>query len=90
MLTWNQGVFSFIFLCCGLDDFNKENPGWLEEKFLECRPYFSRMPFRALYIVVKFQAPNYNTFRDMNYYLQIIFQSRQTESDAYEPTVQVA
>ncbi len=26
----------------------------------------------------------------MNYYLRIIFQSRQTESDAYETTVQVA
>ncbi len=40
-----------------------------------------------LYIVVKYQTPTYNTFWDMNYCLA--WQTdRQTESDAYEPTVQ--
>ena len=48
------------------------------------------------YIVVKYQVPVSNTFWDMNYYLRLLVQSRQTtdnrqtESDAYEPTVQVA
>ena len=52
----------------------------------------------VLYILVKFQFPNYNTFRDMNYFLQLFSMTfgpvrttdRQTESDAYEPTVQTA
>ena len=49
-----------------------------------------------LYIVPKIQPPNYNTFWDMNYFLRIIFSDfwsspdRQTESDAYEPTLQIA
>ena len=52
-------------------------------------------------IVCKFQAPNYDTFWDMNYFLQFLVQSnfgpvqttddrQQTESDAYEPIVQIA
>ncbi len=44
----------------------------------------------VLYIVVKFQPANSNTFRDMNYFLGFLVQSGQTESDAYEPTVQYA
>ena len=53
------------------------------------------------YIVVKFQIPNSNTCRDMNYFLpfrsSISVKSRQTtdyrqqtESNAYESTVQIA
>ncbi len=37
--------------------------------------------------MVKFQVPNSITFRDMNYYPVT---DGQTESDAYEPTVQYA
>ncbi len=39
--------------------------------FLECRWYFSRMRLYMFYtsIVVKFQAPTYNTFWDMNFFL---------------------
>ncbi len=44
--------------------------------------------------MAKFQIPTSNTFRDMNYFLLFLVQSgqmdRQTESDAYEPTVQFA
>ncbi len=98
ILTLNQGVFNSICLhmrhCCSLDFNQKKSACLLEEFFLECSWYFSRMSLFALYIVVRFQTTNYNTFRDMNYYVPIIFQSRQTdrqtESDAYEPIVQVA
>ncbi len=49
------------------------------------------MPQKMFYIVVKFHPPNYNTFWGMNYFLRLLVQSRrQTESDAYEPTVQIA
>ncbi len=58
--------------------------------FLECSSYFSIIHRIVLYIVVKFQPPNYNTFRNMNYFLGFLVQSGQTESDAYEPTVQNA
>ncbi len=64
--------------------------------FLECSSYFSRMHLSIPYIVVKFQTPNYNIFRDMNYFLVTFGQVQtpdnrhQTESDAYEPTVQSA
>ncbi len=37
-----------------------------------------------LYIVAKLQAPSFNTFRDMNFFLVT---DGGTESDAYEPTV---
>ncbi len=41
--------------------------------------------------MVKFQVPNPITFRDMNYYPVTDGRTdRQTESDAYEPTVQYA
>ncbi len=40
-----------------------------------------------LYIVVKFQAPSSNSFRDMNFFLGQVTPRRQTESDVYEPTV---
>ncbi len=45
--------------------------------------------------MAKFQPPNCNTFRDMNYFLRLLVQSgqttdRQTESDTYEPIVQFA
>ncbi len=50
-----------------------------------------------MYIVVKFQVPNPNTSCDMNYFPPFIFHHSwsspdygQTESDAYEPTVQLA
>ena len=59
--------------------------------FLECSWYFSRMHLYVLYIVMKFQAPSYNTFWDINFFLVwFLVQShtdRQTQSDAYEPTV---
>ncbi len=55
------------------------------------------------YILAKCQFPSSNTFWDMNYYLRLLVQSgrqtdnrlqttdnRQTESDTYEPTVQIA
>ena len=52
------------------------------------------MYLSAFYIVTKFQTSAYNTFRDMNYFLvtfgQVQTPDRQTESDAYEPTVQDA
>ena len=38
------------------------------------------------YIVVKFQTPSYNTFRDMIFFLGPVTH-RRTESDAYEPTM---
>ena len=41
--------------------------------------------------MVKFQPPNYDTFRDLNYFLRLLVKSRlQTESGAYEPTMQKA
>ncbi len=41
--------------------------------------------------MVKFQIHSYNIFRDMNYYPVTGRRTdRQTESDAYEPTVQYA
>ena len=48
--------------------------------------------------MVKFNTPKSNTFRDMNYFLVTFGKvqtpdrqtDRQTESDAYEPTVQIA
>ncbi len=63
--------------------------------FLECSQYFSRMHLKVFYNVVKFQIPSYNTFRVMNYFpVWFLVKSRQTdrqtESDAYEPTVRVA
>ncbi len=46
---------------------------------------------KILHIVVKFQAPSFYTFRDMNFFLVWIIvklhTDGQTESDAYEPTV---
>ena len=52
------------------------------------------MHLSVLYNVGKFQSPSSNTFQDMNYFLVIFgpVQStdRQTESDAYEPTMQSA
>ena len=39
----------------------------LEKFFSECSEYFSRMHLIVFYNVVKFQHPNCNTFRDMNY-----------------------
>ncbi len=42
------------------------------------------------YIVAKFCISSYYTFGDMNYFLLFAVQYRQTESDAYEPTVQLA
>ncbi len=54
-----------------------------------------------LYIVYKFQPPNYATFWNMNYFLWFLVQSifgpvqttddrQQTQRDAYEPIVQIA
>ena len=44
--------------------------------------------------MLKFQTPKSNIFRDMNYFLvtfgKVQTPDRQTESDAYEPTVQLA
>ncbi len=49
------------------------------------------MRLNTLHIVVKFQTPIYIDCRDMNYFLVWIFvKSRQTESDAFEPTMQTA
>ncbi len=46
------------------------------------------------YFVAKYQHPNYNICRDMNYFLvtfgKVQTPDRQTESDAYEPTMQIA
>ncbi len=73
--------------CCSLH-FNKTfHVDWLEF-FLQCSLYFSMMHLIVLYIVAKFQLPNSNTLRDMNYCLWFLVQSGlQTESGAYEPTV---
>ena len=46
-------------------------------------------PWKNHVIVITFQAPNYNIFWNMNYCLRFLVQSRQTESNAYEPTVQI-
>ncbi len=65
----------------------------MEEIFLECSSYFSWVHLKSLYIVVKFQTSTSNTFQDMNYCLVIfgpVQTDGQTESDAYEPTVQSA
>ncbi len=41
--------------------------------------------------MAKFRFASYYTFRDMNYFLRFFVKSgRQTESDTYEPTVQIA
>ncbi len=47
--------------------------------------------------VWKFNSPSSNTFRDMNYFLvwflvqsRLQTEYRQTDGDAYEPTVQIA
>ncbi len=40
------------------------------------------MHLRMLYIVVKFQPPNYNTFGDMNYFLRLFYEfSRRQTTD---------
>ncbi len=49
--------------------FKQKIPCWLEEIFLECSSYFSRMHPNILYIVVQFQIPTYNTFQEINYFL---------------------
>ncbi len=60
---------------------------WVGKMFLECSQYFSRVRHYTLFTVAKFQTPTYNTFQDMNFFSRILVQYRQTESDAYEPTV---
>ncbi len=68
---WDMNYYPVWFLV--------KSTRWLEKIFLECSHYFSRVHLTALYNVVKFQSPNYNTFWDMNYYpVWFLVKSRQT------------
>ena len=49
-------------------NFNK-NQHVNEKFFSEYSWHFSRMYFYMTYIVVKFQTPGYNAFRNMNFFL---------------------
>ncbi len=48
-----------------------ENPMLTGRNVLECSLYFWRMPLKLLYIELKFQPPNYNSFWDMIYFLRL-------------------
>ena len=85
ILSYNTSWVMNFFPVRFLDQFTC----WLEKMFLECNQYFSRMHLKVFYNVVQFQIPSYNTFRVMNFF-PVRFLYGQTQSDAYEPTVQSA